>query len=238
MNGFSQSLRQKRKAGFIPVIPDIKLRSPKEGELFKGRDPVAAARLMAQLGAPALSVVTEVRDFGGSLKLLEQVANAVNVPVLRKDFINTVDDLHRTKECGAAAVLLIAARLDGDNLAKLYNQARKLSLEPLVEAHTRAELALAVSLEADLIGINNRDIINLERDEGSVSHTQALAAWVPKDVLLISESGIKTPEQARTATLAGAGAVLVGTAIWQASDPGQFYLSMCQGETSHEPNQT
>ena len=229
MNAFSLSIRRKLEAGLIPVIPDIKLRSPKEGELLQGRDPIALALRLERLGAPALSVVTEKQEFGGSLELLQKVSAAVSLPVLRKDFITTAEDLRRTKACGAQAVLLIAAYLSPKQLRELYEEALRLGLEPLVESHTEQELALAAALGAQLVGINNRDILTLEQDEGSVSRTLELAALVPPDVLLISESGIKTPEDAKKARLAGAGAVLVGTALWQARDIDEFYLSMCRG---------
>lgn len=231
---FSQSLKQKKVGGFIAVIPDIKLISPKEGNLFHGRDPVETAVQMEALGAPAISVVTEPKNFGGSMKLLEKVVSAVSVPVLRKDFIADADDLRRTKDSGAAAVLLISACLSADKLKKLYDMALRLLLEPLVEIRTREELILAGNLGAKLIGINNRDILSLERDEGSVSRTRELAAFVPKDAFFISESGIKTPEQARAAIQAGAGAVLVGTAIWKAGDIRRFYGAMCRGASGKE----
>lgn len=231
MTGFSQSLRMKKAAGLIPVIPDIKLVSPKEGRLFAGRSPVDAASLMDKIGAPAISVVTESKEFGGSMKLLEDVVSAISVPVLRKDFIKNEDDIRLTKDCGAVAVLLICACLTERKLRALYDAALGLSLEPLVEVHTREELGLAVGLNAKLIGINNRDILGLEKDDGSVSRTQDLAALAPKDALLISESGIQTPEDARTAIAAGAEAVLIGTAIWKSEDICRFYRTMC-GEES------
>jgi len=229
MAGFVESLKLKRAAGLIPVIPDIKLISPKEGDLFKGRDPVETAVLMERLGAPAVSVVTEPKDFGGSMKLLEDVASAVSVPVLRKDFITGEEDLRRTRESGAKAVLLICACLTAERLKELYNAALRLSLEPLVETRSEEELALARDLGAKLIGINNRDILSLERDSGSVSRTMELAAFAPRDALLISESGIENPGQARAALEAGAGAVLVGTAIWKSGDIEGFYRALCLG---------
>ncbi|MGE5580193.1 MAG: indole-3-glycerol-phosphate synthase [Bacillota bacterium] len=227
MLGFSESLKRKKATGLVPVIPDIKIRSPKEGDLFHGRSPVDAARLMERIGAPAISVVTESRNFGGSMRLLEDVVSGVSVPVLRKDFIQDEDDVRRTRDSGAAAILLICACLPEQRMRRLYDAAIRLSLEPLVEVHTGEEMELARRLGAKLIGINNRDILALEKDDGSVSTTQALAVSAPGDALLISESGIETPEQARAAIRAGAGAVLVGTAIWKARMPGEFYRSLC-----------
>ncbi|MGI5912312.1 MAG: indole-3-glycerol-phosphate synthase [Syntrophomonadaceae bacterium] len=231
MLGFGQSLQQNKASGLIPVIPDIKLISPKEGNLFQDINPINTAILMERLGAPAISVVTEQKYFGGSMKLLEDVTSAVSVPVLRKDFIIDENDLYRTKECGATAILLICGCLSAARLKKLYDAAMCLSLEPLIEVHTQAELTLASSLGAKLIGINNRDILTLEKDDGSVSRTQELAMFMPKDAFFISESGITTPEQAKAAIQAGAGAVLVGTAIWKSRNICKFYQAMCRGES-------
>ncbi|NLJ76839.1 MAG: indole-3-glycerol-phosphate synthase [Peptococcaceae bacterium] len=230
MKGFRESLEQKRAVGSIPVIPDIKIKSPKEGNLFLNITPLEAAQLMEKLGAPAISVVSEQEYFGGSLQLLEEVALAVSLPILRKDFIKVEDDLYRTKNCGATAVLLICACLSDERLRMLYDLAIGLSLEPLIEVHTRDELALAENIGARLIGINNRQILTLEKDNGSVSLTQKLAPSAPQEAFLISESGITTPEQARAAIKAGAGSVLVGTAIWKSPDPGGFYEAMSCGE--------
>ena len=224
---FSQALCDKRATGTIPVIPDFKRISPKEGDLFGARDPVEMAKLMASLGAPALSVVTEPKSFGGSLDMLRSIADAAGLPVLRKDFMQNADDLKATRAYGADAVLLICAALDPHRLARLYEEALKCDLEPLVEARDAVELELAGSLGAALVGINNRDILNLELDSGTVSRTASLAAHAPKGALLVSESGILSPADARAAMAAGAGAVLVGTAVWRAEDTAGFYLSLC-----------
>jgi indole-3-glycerol phosphate synthase len=221
-----------KAAGFIPVIPDFKRRSPKEGDLMRGRDAAEAARELKALGAPAFSVVTEEASFGGSLRMLEEVA-AVGPPVLRKDFIRSAADLRQSKESGAAAVLLICASLAYPVLEELFAAARDLGLSALVEAHTADELAAAGRLGARLVGINNRDIRRLERDGGTVAHTEALAALAPPDALLVSESGIWTPADARAAVRAGADAVLVGSALWLAADLYALYDALQRaGETA------
>ena len=224
---FSQVLRAKITTGVIPVIPDFKRISPKKGDLFGPRDPVEMARIMASLGAPALSVVTEGKSFGGSLTLLKRIAAATGLPVLRKDFIKTANDIKATRDAGADAVLLICATMDARELARLYEEALKSDLEPLVEACNAEELALAGELGATLVGINNKNIMQLERDGGTVSRTAALTSSAPLGALLVSESGIGSPADARAAMDAGAGAVLVGTAIWRAVDTAGFYLSLC-----------
>ncbi|GAB6194150.1 indole-3-glycerol-phosphate synthase [Desulfocastanea catecholica] len=226
---FSDALIARKEAGFIPVIPDIKCTSPKEGDLLRGRDPLAVARLLAQAGAPALSVVTETKDFGGSLDLLRQLAKATTLPILRKDFITSVEDLTLTRECGAQAVLLICALHTLPALTNLYRQALKIGLEPLVEAHTEEELGWAGKIGAKLVGINNRNILELEKDDGTVSATELLARHKPKNALLISESSIRTPAEGQAAIRAGAEVLLIGTALWQAENMAASYQAFSRG---------
>lgn len=230
---FSDALLARKQAGFIPVIPDIKCTSPKEGDLLRGRDPVEAAKLLAKAGAPALSVVTEPINFGGSIELLERIAAATTLPILRKDFITCAEDLKLTKACGAEAILLLCATQPFPLLVKLYEEALRIGLEPLVEAHTKEELILAGKIGAKLVGINNRNILELEKDDGTVSATAQLAKYKPKDAILISESSIQTPAQAQAAIRAGADAVLIGTAIWQAENMRECYLALSKGMGEH-----
>ena len=230
MSVFLEALRRKASLGLIPVIPDFKLISPAEGPLFAQRDPAAAASEMAEAGAPVLSVVTEEAHFGGSLKLLKEIVQAAEVSVLRKDFIQSIRDIEETAAAGASAVLLICAAMAEDLLRDCYRAALALGLEPLVEAHTAEELRLAASLGSRLIGINNRDILNLERDGGTVSRTTDLAALKPAGSFLISESGLQSPADVRQAIRSGADGVLVGTAIWRAPDPVAFYHALCRAE--------
>ena len=225
---FSQALRQKKNSGRPVVIPDLKCISPKEGRLIEAGHVVDMAVALQQAGAPALSVVTEAKQFGGSLELLRQVVQAVNIPVLRKDFICTEAEIAQSKACGAAAVLLMYACLPAERLASLYHYAQSIGIEALVETHNAGELDLALALGAQLIGINNRDITQLECDDGDVRRTCALAAKAPDSVFLISESGLHTPQDVRTAIAAGADAALVGTAILRASSPPAYYQRLCR----------
>jgi indole-3-glycerol phosphate synthase len=213
---FSAAIVSENARGFAAVIPDIKCISPKEGDLLHGRDPVETAKILAECGASLMSVVTERKHFGGSKKLLRDIAKVVNIPILRKDFITTEDHLLETAELGAAAVLLICATVDEKTLELLYNKALSVGLEPLVEVHTEKEMELAYRLNARLVGINNRDITGLEKDEGGPERTQALISGAPSGSLAISESGITTPPQATAAVACGANAILVGTALWKA----------------------
>ncbi|MCL2088815.1 MAG: indole-3-glycerol-phosphate synthase [Oscillospiraceae bacterium] len=194
------------------VIIDFKPVSPKHGDLFKGRDPLEAARYLEKRGVMGLSVVTESKHFGGSLDLLRSIANAVSIPVLRKDFIKTEDDLYQTLDCGAKGVLLICATTN--NIAALHDKALSIGLKPLVEVHTPQEMELAKKIGAKIIGINNKDITVLEKDSGGVDLTLDLIKLAPKDAFIISESGISTARDAEKLLQAGANAVLIGTAFW------------------------
>ncbi|MCL2351631.1 MAG: indole-3-glycerol-phosphate synthase [Firmicutes bacterium] len=225
---FSAAIRAENARGRVAVIPDIKRVSPKEGDLLGGRDPVETAKFLVACGAPLLSVVTERERFGGSPELLRSIAEAVgnDAPILRKDFIADEDGLKETLALGASAVLLICASADGKTLSMLYEKALALGLEPLVETCTAAEMELAGRLGARLIGVNNRDIATLELDDGGPSRTASLAAGAPAGALLVSESGILSPADARLAASAGADALLVGTALWKAPDMKAAYISL------------
>jgi len=211
------------------IIPDIKARSPEHGDLLTGRSPLDYARMMVQAGAPVLSVVTEREHYGGSLDMLRAIRRELAVPLLRKDLIDSPAQLQETKAAGAGAVLLIAAIMCSDTLVKLYNEARTLGLEPLIEAHTKAELNLALSLSPPLLGINNRDILQFEVDGGDVSNTRALATMLPLgETCLISESGLKTENDVSRAIRAGSGAVLIGTALLKADEPAALYRRLAK----------
>lgn len=216
---FTAALETALAAGRAPVIAEIKCASPKEGDLLAGRDPVALAKTMESAGAACLSVVTEPKHFGGSLELLEAVAAGVSLPVLRKDFITSADQVQATAERGGACLLLIAAMLEWPKLVELHREARRSGLETLVEVHNEEELRKALTLDLDLLGINNRNIRRLEIDDGTVANTLALLRLVPPGVRTISESALSTPEEVRAVLEAGALGVLVGTAILRAPDP-------------------
>jgi indole-3-glycerol phosphate synthase len=223
---FSAAIAAENARDLVAVIPDIKCVSPKTGDLLQGRDPVETAQTLVSGGASVLSVVTERERFGGSAELLGAIVRAVHAPVLRKDFITREDQLLETAALGAAAVLLICAITDEKNLKTLYEKSLSLELEPLVEVHTAQEMKFANQLGARLIGINNRDIVSLEKDNGGPDRTVALAPGAPSGALLISESGILSPEDAKLAAASGANAILVGTALWQARDMHAMYQAL------------
>jgi indole-3-glycerol phosphate synthase len=219
--GLAASIRARQGAGVMPVLSEIKVRSPKDGDLLRGRDPGELASAMAGAGIAGLSIVTASTDFDGDLELVRRIRRRVDVPILRKDFTREVTDLDATVEAGADAILLTVAFLDDETLGVLHEAAHARGLETLVETHTEAELARvgALGLRPDLLGINNRDITLLERDDGDVSRTERLAAHAHEGQLLLSESAIDGANAVRRARDAGADAVLVGTWILTADDP-------------------
>lgn len=219
--GLAGSIRTRQSAGVMPVLSEIKVRSPKDGDLLRGRDPEELATAMAGAGIAGLSIVTAPEDFGGDLEIVRRIRRRVDVPILRKDFTREVTDLDETVEAGADAILLTVALLDDETLGVLHDAAHARGLETLIETHTEAELARvgALGLQPDLLGINNRDIGLLERDDGDVSRTERLAAYVHEGQLLLSESSIDGPQAVCRARKAGADAVLVGTWILTAQDP-------------------
>lgn len=225
---FSENLRAQKMTGMLPVIPDIKVRSPGEGELLVARRAEDYAACLQAAGARVCSVVTEAERYGGSPDLLSRVA-AVGMPVLRKDFLTTRAGIRDSLSMGASAVLLIASLFEKESqIAALHDYALELGLEPFFETHNAMELSIAKKLRAGLVGINNRDIGIFEQDCGTVSRTETLSRLAPEGALLVSESGILTLQDARRAAQAGADAVLIGTALLRAKDPAALYRALCE----------
>lgn len=224
----SNAIRGAKEKGRVPVIADIKPISPRDGNLLGKRSPVDLARALAGAGACALSVVTEPKHFGGSKEILEEVARATSLPVLRKDFFSKPEQIAESHEAGASAVLLIMATTPDSLAFLLYQRARELGMEIVVEIHSREELQRALELNPTVIGINNRNILELETDSGDVRVTEELAPFVPQPILTISESALRSRQEVRRALQAGADCVLIGTAILQSSD-----LRGCLTELTH-----
>lgn len=219
---FSHSILRAVERGRLPLAADIKPVSPRDGDLFSGKDPVTLARILDEAGVCALSVVTETAHFGGSLDLMARVAGAVDLPVLRKDFISSFQQIEETVEAGAAAVLLTLSNIPEEKVENLYWKAVEVGLEPLAEVHTLPQLRLAITFNPrpTIIGINNRDITALEKDDGDVQVTEKLAPFVPDGIAILSESAMLTSDDVRRALAAGSHAVLVGTALLKSPDPG------------------
>lgn len=224
--GCTDVLWQKYREGRVPVIPDIKNRSPGEGDLMSDRDPAEYAKGLLTAGAPVISVVTEAEHYGGSAEMFRRIAGAVNIPLLRKDFITSVGQLRESADMGAAGVLLIASKLGKRKLLELAEAAVTLGLEPLIETHGRDEIEFAAAMKPTFLGINNRDIGRYETDCGNVETTELLAPYAGVGALLLSESSISSAEDVRRAAKAGAHAVLVGTALLRARDALEMYREL------------
>jgi indole-3-glycerol phosphate synthase len=203
--------------GTINVIAECKRRSPAKGVLRADYDPVAIARDYAAAGAAAISVLTEPTFFDGSLDHLSAVRDAVAVPVLRKDFIVSEYQLHEARRAGAHAVLLIVAALRPIELKVLHDHATALGLDVLVEVHDATELAIAVDVGARLIGVNNRNLRTLQVD---VHASEELVARLPREVIAVSESGLRTADDLTRLRQMGYRAFLIGERFMTAAAPG------------------
>lgn len=208
------------------VIAEIKRSSPSAGKINPSLDPAEAARQYQANGAAAISVLTDNRFFGGSIDDLSRVSQAVELPLLRKDFIIDPIQLHQTRLAGADAVLLIVAALSTAKLHDLYHQALDLGLNPLIEVHDKGELERALALNAGLIGINNRDLATLEV---SLETCLGLRPLIPAGVTVVGESGISSPEDLDRLKAGGINAFLIGTALMASPAPGQALAALING---------
>jgi indole-3-glycerol phosphate synthase/phosphoribosylanthranilate isomerase len=199
----------------LAAIAEVKRRSPSAGDLRPDADPAALAAGFARAGAAAISVLVDER-FGGTLDDLRAARAATHAPLLGKGFFREEDDLRRLREAGADAALLLLRDLDDERTTELMRCASSLGLDTLVEAHDAEELDRATRLGADTIGLNARDLSTFGIDR----RTQLeLVARAPRDRVVVAESGVESRAQAAAAELAGASAILVGSALMRAADP-------------------
>lgn len=212
--GFAAALA---KPGPVRVIAEVKKASPSAGIIRPDFDPVAVARTYERHGAACVSVLTDGPYFQGSLADLASVRAAVGLPLLRKDFVLDRYQLLEARLAGADAALLIAEALPGCRLADLYHEADGLGLDVLVELHDAAELPRVLDMGANLVGINNRDLRTFQT---RLEHTLDLMPHIPAGVTVVSESGIRTPDDLCRLSAAGVRAVLVGESLMRSSDIG------------------
>jgi indole-3-glycerol phosphate synthase len=220
---FEGAMRAKIAAGQAAVIAEIKKASPSKGVLRAEFIPADIAQSYAEFGAACLSVLTDKQFFQGSVDFLKQARASCDLPVLRKDFMIDAYQIYEARAIGADAVLLIAACLDDAQMADMEAVARSLDMAVLVEVHDRAELDRALKLKTRLVGINNR---NLKTFEVSLQTTLDMLPDVPADRLLITESGIQTPEDVRRMREAKVHAFLVGEAFMRADEPGEALATL------------
>jgi indole-3-glycerol phosphate synthase/phosphoribosylanthranilate isomerase len=199
----------------LAAIAEVKRRSPSAGDLRPDADPAALAHAFGVAGAAAVSILVDER-FGGSTADLAAARSASELPMLAKGFFSTQDELAELRRAGADAVLLLLRDLTDSQLVQLMRRADQLDMDALVEAHDSEELRRAVSLGAEVIGINARDLDTFEVDRlGALD----LVATAPRDRVIVAESGVGARAHAAAAELAGADAVLVGSALMRAPDP-------------------
>ncbi len=201
----------------IQLIAEVKKASPTAGIIREDFDPVAIAKIYEAHGAACISVLTDVPYFQGSLDYLRAVREAVDVPVLRKDFIIDTYQLLEARVAGADAVLLIAECLDDCNLRKLYNESLELGMVPLIELYEPTNLARVLESGTNLIGVNNRNLHTFVVD---LEHTLRLRREVPANCVLVGESGIKNHADALRLQEGGVDAMLVGESLMREKNIG------------------
>ena len=205
-----------RSSPRVPLITEIKFASPSQGPIRAHSSPAAIAREMVRGGALALSVLTQPHLFGGSPEYLIKVRKAVSVPLLMKDIIVDKVQIDAAEKMGADCILLIASVFRGrDDISEYIKYAHQKGISVLLEAHTIREMEAAIDTNADLFGINNRNLDTLQINLGA---TRDILSSVSTDAIVISESGISTPEHIRYLKESGADAFLVGSSIMKKSN--------------------
>jgi indole-3-glycerol phosphate synthase len=202
----------------VAVIAEIKKASPSKKIIREDFNPLTIAREYVGGGASALSVLTDKKYFQGDIRFITDIRSSVPIPILRKDFIIDSYQLTEAKAFGADAVLLIAAALKPERLRDLFHEAAALGLECLVEVHTIHELNILNYIPAKIIGINNRNLSNFTID---ISTTIRVTSRIPKDIIVVSESGITNRADINQLTTHGIHAVLVGESLMRAQNPGE-----------------
>ncbi len=200
----------------LSIIAEFKRRSPSAGDIAADRDISTQVRGYEAGGAAALSILTDETHFGGSLDDIRSARAACDLPILRKDFIVDTYQLYEAAEAGADAVLLIVRALGGPELSRLQQEALSLDLDVLVEVHDEPELEVALEADAEVIGINNRD---LDEQTVDIRRTYELMPDVPAGKTVVAESGISTREQLVDLEDIGVDAVLIGEALMRSENP-------------------
>ncbi len=216
--GFAEALDQPGRLG---VIAEIKRRSPSAGAIKEAADAVEQARRYTNAGTDCISVLTDEKYFGGTLRDLWdvvefEVTTGRHVPCLRKDFMLHPVQIIEAAEAGARAILIIVRALDDDTIKRLHESAQIAGLDALFEIHEERELDRALHHGTKLIGVNNRNLATFKTD---LAFSEQIIPKIPPSVLAVSESGIHTPEDAGRVRAAGARAILVGEALMKAEDP-------------------
>ncbi|MBV8726735.1 MAG: indole-3-glycerol-phosphate synthase [Candidatus Eremiobacteraeota bacterium] len=220
-----RSFRQALMRAATGIIGEIKIASPSRGRLIdNARPPASIARAFEAAGIDAISVVTEEDFFHGNLALLSKIRRDTRLPVLRKDFLTTPYEIVQSAAHGADAVLLITAGLADDQLQPLLSEALEYDLDVVLEIHDEQELVRALTFDPSIVGVNNR---NLRTFEVSLNVSKRLINRIPRHILAISESGLRSPTDVIAMKQAGARACLIGEALLGADDPRAF-IAACR----------
>jgi indole-3-glycerol phosphate synthase len=214
VKGFAAALRRRSETG-TAIIAEVKKGSPSKGIIRSDFDPIAIARVYQEAGAACLSVLTDERFFFGHLDYLASIRAAVDLPLLRKDFIVDAYQIYEARAFGADAVLLIAAALDLSRLQEFSRLAGELELDVLLEVHDEAELERALQVPAAMLGINNR---NLQTFHTDLATTERLLPLIPAGRLVVAESGLRHRADIRRLQQAGAQAFLIGESLMREAD--------------------
>jgi indole-3-glycerol phosphate synthase len=215
--GFAMAMQHRIAGGEPAVIAEVKKASPSKGVIREDFHPAQIAQSYQSGGATCLSVLTDIDFFQGSDEYLQQARAACDLPVLRKDFTVDPYQVVEARAIGADAVLLIAAALDDEQMLELAHTAEEVGVDVLVEVHDRAELERALELSTPLVGINNRDLHTFDM---RLETTLDLLPYIPADRVVVTESGIHTPEDVTLMREQSVHAFLVGEAFMRASEPG------------------
>ncbi len=215
------------RPGKINLIAEIKKASPSQGLICRNFDALQLAKTYVDCGASAISVLTEEKFFMGRLSYLQQVSDNFQVPVLLKDFVLDEGQIYEAANHGASAVLLIAAILEDEQLKSLMQAATELDLDCLIEVHDEKELERALKCNAEIIGINNRNLRSFHVD---IQVSERLIPQIPSGKVIVAESGLKTHEDIIRLKKAGANAVLIGETFLREEDVGKKVKELMQGE--------
>ena len=221
-----RSLKRALSGPGVSAIAEIKRRSPTRGAIRPGSQPAEIAAQYEASGAAAISMLTDTPHFGGRLEELQEVRHAVEIPVLRKDFLIHPIQVDESHAAGADAVLLIVAMLSDSELAELLQRSQELGLDALVEIHDAEELHRALATSAPIIGVNNRNLKSLEID---LAQAEDLLPQCPSSRIRVAESGLFDHQDVERMTSAGADAILVGSSLMLAEHPGQALEALLCG---------